>query len=388
MFSTGPSLSQGYDGPADSLLCRCWALHLTHDRTRRLRLRPALPAGEGRRQPPRPRGVRLLARHPRDRRPDARDAHGRATAAGAHRRAVRRAHRRRRHRPARRPGPGVRRARDRGRGGGRGLRRGGGLAGDVLRGVRPRLLRRPGGAGDRDRALRPGLRQRLLGRPPAGLRRRRRQGVRPVHQARRRARPRADARGHPAHRRADLLRPVRCAQRVGLRRVRLLPQAAAARPDRGRGRLADRRGHLPAVGARPGAALDGRAGDGLRRPGARQGPAGRLDGRLRRHHRGQRRRAPQLRHPQPRLPPGRDRPSAATAGRAPARSGTPRSPRASAPAPTSRASPRRPSRLPPSTATPRSGRSGEAWATVGVEARRGPGGAARRSPSRPAAWSR
>ena len=41
------------------------------------------------------------------------------------------------------------------------------------------------------RALREGLRQRLLGRHPAGLRRRRRHRLRPVHQADRRDRPRA-----------------------------------------------------------------------------------------------------------------------------------------------------------------------------------------------------
>ena len=82
-------------------------------------------------------------------------------------------------------------------------------------------------------------------------------------------------RGHPVHRRPDLPGPVGRAQRVGVRRVRLLPQAAAARPVGRRGGLADRRGHLPAVGAGQGAALDGAARHGLRRPGARQGPAGR-----------------------------------------------------------------------------------------------------------------
>ena len=165
------------------------------------------------------------------------------------------------------------------------------------------LLRRRGRTGRGDRALRPQLRQRLLGRSPARLRRRRRPRLHPVHQARRRARSRVRARRHRAHRRPRLPGPVRRAQRVDVRRVRLLPQAAAARPERGPGRLADRRGTLPAVGARPGAALDGRARHRLRRPRPRQGPPGRLDGRLRRDHPGQRRRPPQLRHPQPCLPP-------------------------------------------------------------------------------------
>ena len=45
---------------------------------------------------------------------------------------------------------------------------------------------------------------------------------------------------HRAHGRPRLPGPVRGAQRVGRRRVRLLPQAAAPRPGRRRGRLADR----------------------------------------------------------------------------------------------------------------------------------------------------
>ena len=55
-----------------------------------------------------------------------------------------------------------------------------------------------GRRGGRHRALREGLRQRLLGRHPAGVRRRRRHGVRPVHQAGRRARPRAHATRSPS----------------------------------------------------------------------------------------------------------------------------------------------------------------------------------------------
>ena len=46
------------------------------------------------------------------------------------------------------------------------------------------------------------LRQRLLGRHPDGLRRRRRRGVPAVHPQRRRHRPRAGPRGHPVHARA------------------------------------------------------------------------------------------------------------------------------------------------------------------------------------------
>ena len=85
--------------------------------------------------------------------------------------------------------------------------------------------------------------------------------------------------------------------------------------DAGAGRLADRRGAVPArrAGARrcatwptPGTAYDD--------PRAGQGPAGRPHGRLRRDHRRQRRGAPQLRHPQPRLPAGRHRDRRAVVG--------------------------------------------------------------------------
>ena len=82
---------------------------------------------------------------------------------------------------------------------------------------------------------------------------------------------------------------------------RLLGQDAAG------GRLADRRGAVPAGRAGAGAARHGPPRHGLRRPGAGQGPAARPHGRLRRHHRRQRRRPPQLRHPQPRLPARRRR---------------------------------------------------------------------------------
>ena len=58
--------------------------------------------------------------------------------------------------------------------------------------------------------------------------------------------PRADARADRAHGRAGLRGPVGCAQRVGLRRVRRVPRAAAARAERRRGGLADRVGPVPA----------------------------------------------------------------------------------------------------------------------------------------------
>ena len=94
-------------------------------------------------------------------------------------------------------------------------------------------------------------------------------------------------------------------------------------PAGGRGRLADRRRAVRArhPGARP--ARHGRARHGVRRPGARPGPAGRPLRRLRRHRGRQRRRAPQLRHPQPRLPPRRHRGRRDRRGRAPAASGGP-----------------------------------------------------------------
>ena len=72
---------------------------------------------------------------------------------------------------------------------------------------------------------------------------------------------------------------------------------------------------MPSASAAAALRVDGAARHGLRRPGARQGPAGRADGRLRRHHRRQRRRA----HSTPASPTGRSRsrpwPSAATLGR-------------------------------------------------------------------------
>ena len=146
---------------------------------------------------------------------------------------------------------------------------------------------------------------------------------------------------------------------------RLLPQAAAARPDRGEADWLIGEGLFLPVGARPGAAPRWRSpAPPTTTPSSARTP-GRLDGRLRRDHPGQRRRPPQLRHPQPRLPPRRG-PSAATPGRSPARSGTPPSPRASARTPTSPRSPPRPSPRPRRSRRRPVTRWHEAWRTVGV----------------------
>ena len=90
----------------------------------------------------------------------------------------------------------------------------------------------------------------------------------------------------------------------------------------GGGQLADRRRplHGPGAGRRP--ALHEGAGNRVRRRRARQGPAAGLDGLLRAHQRGQRRRAHQLRHPQPRVLPGGHGPRRQCLGGAGHRSGT------------------------------------------------------------------
>ena len=79
-----------------------------------------------------------------------------------------------------------------------------------------------------DGALREELRQRVLGRHPAGVRRRGRAGVRPVHQAGRRAAGTSSPTPSPAHRQPRLRGPVGRPQRVDVGRVRVLPQAAGA----------------------------------------------------------------------------------------------------------------------------------------------------------------
>ena len=123
--------------------------------------------------------------------------------------------------------------------------------------------------------------------------------------SRSRSRARVRARGHPVHRGLAYQGEVRCAERVHVGRLRRLRQAAAARADRRGGRRLIGEGlFLPGVAARglrsmaaPGSAYedpvigkDPQVGHGV----------------VRRHHRGQRRGAPQLRHPQPCLPPRRD----------------------------------------------------------------------------------
>ncbi len=222
--------------------------------THELPVRTPVPPPPDRRHP---RGRRCLRqRHARDRRaaaggPDVRpldptDGLGRGRPSP-----VDRPHGGQRHEPARHPGAQRGRAGVGRRGRGRGGRGGGGVAGAVRRGVPAPVVRRRRRSGEPDRALRAELRQRVLGRHAAGLRRRGRHGVRAVHPTGRRPRPRVHPRGHRAHRGPPLRGPVRGAQRVHVRRVRELPQAAAARPDRARGGLADRAG--PVRGGHPGA---------------------------------------------------------------------------------------------------------------------------------------
>ena len=185
MLNTRGSLSQRV------VPCRRSGIDLWHDR---LPVHPALPPREDRDLPPRPGGQSLRRAHAADRRAAARaraaprpprvpsparrpDGRSRCTppttaptcpatlVAAAGRPRVRRPRR------STRPTPGSRRSLA--------------LFSEVFGRV---VLRRPGAPGGRHRALRAGLRQRLLGRHPAGVRRRRRHGVRPVHQAGRRAR--------------------------------------------------------------------------------------------------------------------------------------------------------------------------------------------------------
>ena len=123
----------------------------------------------------------------------------------------------------------------------RGLRRSGRDLGAVLHGLRPQLPRRPRAAAPGHGALRPRLRQRLLGRQADGVRRRRRALLPALHRQHRRHRARARPRRHRVHRGPDLPRPVRGAQRERLRRLRLARAPARAGAARRRGRLAHRR---------------------------------------------------------------------------------------------------------------------------------------------------
>ena len=205
------------------------------------------PAAAGRRGPAGPYGLRREAQgHPA--RPQA-ARRGRQAVEGRERQ------------------PGIRRAR-------RHLR-------DIPEGVRPALRRRQGAAADGQRPLPPGLQQRVLERRADGLRGRRRHDLPRLHPPGRRHRPRTDPRRHAVHREPRLPRPVRRAQRVGVRRVRQPHQAVRARAERRPGGLADRRGAARAGRARHGAALHEGAGHRLRRPAAGQGPAARHHGRLR-----------------------------------------------------------------------------------------------------------
>lgn len=108
-------------------------------------------------------------------------------------------------------------------------------------GVRPPFDRRQRAAADRLRALRRAVQQRVLRRRADGLRRRGRGDLPRLHRRHRCDRPRTDARPHPVHGQPELFRPVRRAQRVHVGRLRLPGQAVLAGPDRGPGRLADRR---------------------------------------------------------------------------------------------------------------------------------------------------
>ncbi len=186
------------------------------------------------------------------------------------------------------------------------------------------------------------LRQRLLERPADGLRRRRRRAVQPLHDRDRRDRPRADPRRHPGRGAACLLLASRA------RSTSRSPTCSARWSSSTLlGQTATQADWLIGAGLFTGkregrgAALDEGARHRLRRPGARQGSAARAHARLRAHLPGQRRRAHQLRHPQPRLLPRGAGRSAATPGRRPAASGTrPCATRDFGPTPASSASPR------------------------------------------------
>ena len=135
----------------------------------------------------------------------------------------------------------------------RGLRRDRRHVRPLLGRVPARLHRRRRAAAAEHGALRRRVRQRVLGRVADDLRGRRRHGLQPLHDRRRRRRPRADARRHRQPRRAAVPGPVRRAERVDVRRVRVAGQAVRQRADGRGGRLADRRGplHLPGQTASP-----------------------------------------------------------------------------------------------------------------------------------------
>ena len=160
----------------------------------------------------------------------------------------------------------------------------------------------------------------------------------------------------------DLQQAVRSAQRALLRRVRLTRQAAPPRPDRGGGRLADRRRDAGAL-AGPGAAVDEGAGHGVRRR-----PAAGAHGRLRRAAGRQRPaqrqwwRAHQLRDPQPRLLPARHQPGWPGLGHGGSHLVPHPHGAARRPTPSSSTRPRRPCRWPRRCSVPPSSRR---WRTPG-----------------------
>ena len=100
--------------------------------------------------------------------------------------------------------------------------------------LRTQLARRPGHDARAERPRRHRLRQRVLGRAPDGLRRRRRRDLHALHQVGRRRRTRADPRRRAVHLGARVLRRERRAQRALRRRLRQPGEAstAASRPRR------------------------------------------------------------------------------------------------------------------------------------------------------------
>ena len=192
----------------------------------------------------------------------------------------------------------------------------------VPEGLRPQLDRRRRPAARRDRPLRREVRQRLLGRRADGVRRRRRRAVPRLHHPGRRHRPRADPRRHQYTANLEyrgqsgaLNESISDVFGSLVKQYALGQTAAEADWLIGAGLLAPERQRR-----RP--ALDEGPGHRVRRRRPRQGPAARDDGRLRQDRQRQRRRAHQLRHPQPRLLPGRRPRSAGTPGSGPGRSGT------------------------------------------------------------------
>ena len=195
----------------------------------------------------------------------------------------------------------------------------------LLVGLPARLARRRGAGADRVGALPGAVRQRVLGRPADGLRRRRRQLLQRFTSS-------VDVIGHElTHGVTQFTAGLTYVTQSGALNESLsdcfgsMVKQQVARSGRGGRGLADRRGTVHGEGQRGGAALDEGAGHRLRRPGARQGPAAGRHGRLRQ--------LPPTRStttagctPTPASPTGRSTSpppaSAGRAGRAPGSSGT------------------------------------------------------------------